>query len=510
MFNIQIPKNHFLAASYPYMEDYILGLPIAIGWGNIHNIVPYCVDTDDYRFKILDQHIQDITEIRSKGVPLSAGSFSEDLTVAEFTLAGTPVLTEGLVYYFSISGDYAINGTDYLTPMLATIHAGQQGYYINGANVWTPIAGRQLFFQIFGKLKLDEAEQVILTSWGIPQTGGLLRDVAAHTRIGCSFTCPTAPRGSIWYITKIRAYMVHPCVGSPSGNIWATLFSAISPEVQVGFQGVAFPLSDPDSSYYDLAFAEDNSDSDLLVDIESPYPMLTIAADILEDLFVSILDKDASVLDAAHLAAFAAARYQELKIFIDRDMNLGEFIGKLEASVLFKFIPLQDGTYATVVFGSGEPAGTPHFKDEDFVEGAPFRIEHDLSTVRNLVRVKYDEDPCSQEFKFAEEYSDLARLLYGCEETAEIETWLKEDTDAEDLCETYARFFQEPQTRITFEVHGLGLNLLPGRDKVKITKTRAAWAGGSINAVLFRIMKISKKPATNTSEITAVLDTQTY
>lgn len=503
MFDILVPKNHFLAANYPDMEDYILGLPIPIGWGNIHDIVPFCVDTDDLVFKIQDQHIQDITEIRSRGIPLSAGSYTPDLAVAEFTLSGTPFIVEGYVYYFAISGDNPINGTDYLTLITNTQNAGQQAYSINGADLWSAIAGRQLFFVIYGKERLDLDEKVILVSWGVPFGTVALRDAAARTRIGCSFTAPTAVRGSGYFVTNIRLYFLAPATGTPTGNIFVTLFRGINPDVQQGIQGDAIAISDPSVNIYNLTFPQEGLGSDLSCDVESPYPMLTNGADILDDLFTSILGKDPAILDAALLAQLRTKRNQELKIFIDREMNVGDFIGKMEASLLWKFLPLQDGTYGTIVFEPGTPAGTRHFRDEDFLS---FRMERDLSVVRNIVRVKFDENPATQEFKIEEARSDMARLFYSNEESIEIETWLKDDPDALDLANAYSYFCQEPQVKVIFEVHATGLDLLPGRDKVLLTRSRAAWTGGSLSGKLFRIMRIIKRPITNTAEITAIPD----
>lgn len=509
MFDILVPKNHFLNDSghYPDMEDYILGLTIPLGWGDIHNVVPFCVDVADLRFKLVDQHIQDITEIRSKGQVLSAGSYTEDLTVAEFTLKGTPYVVAGFTYYFAISASYAINGTDYLVFSKCARIVGCGSYQIDGADVWSLEATRQLRFDVYGKETLDGEESLIFHGLLFPPVSTLaLRDAAARTRIGDKFVAP-APG---YYVTRIRV-VIDSEVGSPTGTLTATLYSAINPEAQQGIQGNAVPIVAGTTSYY-LDFPQDGEDSDLVADIESPYPMLTTGAEVLEDLFVSILDKNPvpALLEPTALANFAAKKTQALKVFIDREMPVGEFIGKLEASLLWKFLPLQDGTYATVVFESGIPAGTPHFRDIDFVEGTEFRIEHDLSVVRNVSRVKYDEDPATQEFKVAESRSDYARLFYSNEETAEVETWLKNEADAEVLAEDYAYLFQEPQVRVVFEVHGAGLTLLPGRDKVLVTRSRAAWAGGALNTELFRVMKVVKKPATNTAEITAVLDAQTY
>lgn len=506
MINILVPKNHFLAPDYPYMEEGILGLPIPVGWGDIHDIVPFLVDVDYLIYKIADHPIQDITEIRSKGVVLGPGSYIEDLPNAEFELAGTPWFAAATTYYFSISGDYAINGTDYLRFKVVPSLVGFQMYEIDGGSNWVIRAGRDLCFDLYGKATLDGEEQLMVSSFHTINYWGDLRDAAARTRLGQEFVTGATS----FYATRLAVY-IYGQVGTPTGNLWATFYSSIGPEVQQGIEGnhVAF---DTGLIPYGIAltFPQYGEDNDLLVDIEAPYPMVTTGAEVIEGLFVDILGKDASLLDAAELANFAHLRTQELKVFVDREITVGQFIGKLEASLLWKFVPLQDGTFATIVFETGEPAGTLHFKDEDFVEGTKFQVVRDVSAIRQNVRVKYDENPSTQVFSIAETRNDFARFFYSNEESIEFETWLKDGADAADLTEDYSGFFEAPQIRVTFTVHGAGLDLLPGRDKVKVTRRRAPWAGGAFTGELFRIMKLVKSPAANTTEITAVLDSQTY
>ena len=500
MFNIQIPKNHFLLTEYPEMEEYILGQPIPIGWGDIRRIVPYCVDVDALRFKILGQPLQDITEVRSAGLVLGAGSYVEDLPNAEITLAGTPYLVAGFTYYLIIDGSYPINGTDYLILSKGPAPVGWGQWEFDGV-MWLQNLTGALRINLYGKQYLDSEEQLMLIGIHSPQVGELaLRDHADRTRIALQFQVYSAG----FYLTRATITLAHH-VGDPAGDLSAIVATSLVPVVQKGMQSGAVTI-EMDPVQYDIPFAQDGEDSDLQVDVLAPNPVLTNGADILEDMFVSILGKPAGILDVATLADFRTKRTQEIKIFIDREMTVGEFIGKLEGSLFWKFLPLQDGTYAPTVFEAGEPAGTLHLRDEDIDD---FKVEHDLKTVRNLVRLKYNEDPSTQEFQIAEARSDYARLFYSNEETAEVETWLVKEIDAESVCEAYRRFFQQPEKRVSFWVHGYGLNLLPGRDKVKLWRSRAGWSGGKIEGELFRIMRLEKSPSTNRTKITAVPDAMT-
>jgi hypothetical protein len=70
--------------------------------------------------------------------------------------------------------------------------------------------------------------------------------------------------------------------------------------------------------------------------------------------------------------------------------------------------------------------------------------------------------------------------------------------------------YETPPLMVELEVHGYGLDLIAGRDKVKLTRTRALYAGGALPAVLFRIQDLQKRPGTSTTVFTAQLDIQTY
>jgi len=236
---------------------------------------------------------------------------------------------------------------------------------------------------------------------------------------------------------------------------------------------------------------------------------IVIGADMVEDLIVNRLGKSSSILNAVALLDFKTNRRQEIAAYIDSDTTFGDIVGKLESSLLFKFVPLHDGTYAPSVYADSDPVGItpPHFFDEHFLS---FSMRRDFSAVRSIVKAKYAETPDAQEFKVAEATSNVAKFVYGTEETLEVETYLTDGTDATTLAEDYLYMYETPPLEITFEVRGYGLDLLPGRNRVRITRTRATYAGGTLNGVLFRIVKITKKPGTASTEIVAVLDTQTY
>jgi hypothetical protein len=91
----------------------------------------------------------------------------------------------------------------------------------------------------------------------------------------------------------------------------------------------------------------------------------------------------------------------------------------------------------------------------------------------------------------------------------EVETCLKDKVDAEALATQMASLFGTPPLWVEFEVAYRGFDIYPA-SKVKLTRTRAAYAGGTLSAVLFRVISAQKKVQTKTVLIRAILDTQTY
>jgi hypothetical protein len=244
--------------------------------------------------------------------------------------------------------------------------------------------------------------------------------------------------------------------------------------------------------------------------------LMTNVADIIQDIYVNLLGGLAADLNAVDFAALEAARTEVLAIWLDSETSFQEIIEKLEAGQLFKFLQNIAGEYTVQYAQAGEPVGTPHYMDEDFVS---FEAHRNLMSVYYKCKIKYDEDPTEQEYKVEEQTSEIARFFYRSKRTLEVETYLTAQADAIQLAEDYLgidmgssrkQHLQYPQQTIKFELQvGLGFDLIPTQ-KVKITRTRGDYTAGTYNAVLFKILEIEKNYSTQTVVITAVLDSLTY
>lgn len=518
MLNTIITKSRYDTTTYPNLQTDAEGVPIPIGIGDIHSITPTCIDIAAQKYKILGHAIHALSAVRAGAETLVLGTdYTEDLANAEFTIEGTPIVEANKTYYFLLESDIVIDGSNYyhLERNLGDYYdlghnvlTNGDLYDINAADDWTDTT-YGLYYEIYGKTDLTGNEECFVAFYDnkyLHKSGNWtwhpFRDNVARTKLAQSFATPTT--GGPWYVTKVKVGI--GVVGAPASTRITTISILDSTKAQVGCKSYRYEDAQGDGRFPIRAEV-----SSLECDIEGAEKtgaMIDTVADFMEYLVGTILGKAASLLDSTYLSDLATDRTQKIKVYLDQDdLTVGQVIGKLEAGQLWKLIPLLDGTYATVVYESGEPANTPHFRDEDYLS---FRMWRDYDSVRQIVKVKYDENPQKTEFKAKTIASDIARFFYRNEETLEVETYLAEAAGAAWLAGALGPMYEQPPLMCEFEVHGYGLDLIPGRDKVKLTRTRAMYTGGALDAVLFRILKLQKRPGTSTTVITCQLDTQTY
>jgi hypothetical protein len=516
MLNIVIPKEHYNRTTYPALEERADGALVPIAIGDIDNIIPVCIDTVGQVYEICGHAIHAVTQVRTpEGIILVApGDYSLNAGKNRISLLATPFLAASTTYWFVVEPTYTSGPGNFLRLHLKNGYAGSL-YTISVGGTWTiDPASHDIRFRIYGKETLGGTETLMVNNGYAPRTSQIgLGDIAARTRIGQRFT--TSAKS--FYVTRIQLFSLK--TGLPTGTIDVTILSSFGPpEVPVGIKGNDTDVGPrqwigPGS----VTFPQRATDSGLIVDIEgaesigSPGNPIADGADAIQYLVETVLDKSPSLLNSVYLADLKTDRTQEIKIWLDKDTTFGKVVGKLESSLLFKLIPLLDGTYGAVVYETGEDSNTPHFVDEDYLS---FSLRYDWTALKYKIIVKYDEDAGGQMgFKVEEASSDIARFFYESEETLEVETFLHNSPSmmgATWLAGELSSMYEYPPIIAEFEVHGWGLDLIPGRDKVSITRARAGYTGARFIDELFRVIKLVKRPGTSTVVITAQLDAQTY
>jgi hypothetical protein len=503
MLNTILPLRLYNATDYPNIDPDAIGAPIPIGYGVLTHLACVEISTTLRKFKALDQAIASLDAVHAGSVDLVPGlDYTTDLALAEFTIVNNPTLIFGHDYYFLIeTDDPNYDGMNYVT--LARNDSSPLGHdwAINGVSHGWSSGGHALIFWVYGKHSVSDAETLIASNGTPDATADIaLHDAIARSAIGQTFSFPS----STYYVTRVVIGVTE--VGSMAGyNLRCTIYDDHAPSGFLGPAGTWEPIH-----LDDLPIPERQElTKDITADVHAPSPMIDQVADIAYDLVTNIMGKSVSIIDAASYADLQANRTEHIALYLDRQTPFQQILGKLEQGQLWKWIPFQDGTYGMVAFTSGTPANTPSLADENFIS---FKVIQDISGLAQLYMVKYAEDRVAQTFKAITVESDVANFIFGNQQSLEVETYLEADADAATYAGVFKELYEVPQLTIEFEVSGIGIDLVPGRDKVLITRKRPYTTGGGplFSNTLFRIMSVGKRPASGTTNITAILDTQTY
>jgi len=510
MFTEMIPKNKFWVTNYPNLDSSFEGLPIPEFYGEKDNIAPMCIDTTILEYKLANREIYSIEAIQADGVALTiTDDYEQDLANAEFTVYGMPYLTQDTTYYIVVTGDWTVNGSDYVNVGgdSSGSYSDGQYYRIDGGGIWTGDSGVDLCFRVYGKTSIEAEEELMVEyTYSNYNTDYAVRDAGARTQIAQSFKTPAT---TSFFCTKVTMWLEKN--GTPTGDLRVEIHSDQS-GTRVGGKTVAQDVSAFGTSLATIEnyYNEISEYSEILVSAKgykSGANLMENVSEILEDVIVTVLGKDVSDLDATSFSALESARSEKICAYLNHEISFQTFLNRLEAGSLFKFQHnLDDAKYTVDYYITGEPAGTPHFRDEDFITFSSWR---DRASIIKTVQVNFDDNPSTQMSRKREVDSEVAEYIYKSKEELVVETYLKEASVASTLATTYLDLCELPQMKIVFKVSGYGFDMRPTQ-KVKITKTRADASGGSLTATLFRILSIKKEISTGVAEITAILDSQSY
>lgn len=532
MLKVILPKYKFWTSVYPNLESGAEGKPIPEVWGDLHNVTPICIDTTIGKYKVArasaSRKIKAIDAVYADGVTLSAtDDYTADLTNGEFTIEPTPVLQANTTYYIIIESDITIDGSNYIVfcQNLDGAYADGTMYYIDGSNNWSD-QSKDLYFKVLVRDEIGGDEYALVDYYSQSETGPWtgnwnwgceLRKTASSTKVAQSFKTPAT--GGPWYLSRVFAEM--GTVGSPSASrtTKAYIVSSYGPEVRVGAK--SYRMEDYFEQGSGAPFPQRGEASEIRCDIRGycksdGTTLIDTLADWIADVYVNLLGGSLSALNATDLAALAAARTQKIALNLSEEKQFQDLLQVAEAGQLWKLLPSLAGDYALKYYASGEPAGTPHLFSEHI---SNFKMKRIWKNVFQTVKVKYDRDPSTGDWKVAEETSDVAQYVYNNQETLEVDTMLKDEADAEQLTQDYLGtdagsssrlYYEYPTIEAEWDVSaGYGLNLIPTQ-KVKLTLERADYPGGYMSGVLFRILEVAKEAPAGGSHIKAVLDSMTY
>lgn len=492
----------FTLTAYPNMDTAWENKPIPTGYGAKENIQPVLIDRKNLIYKLCLRDLDSIDEVRAGGISLIEGThYDTDLSNGQFTLNGPPWLAKLTTYYIVISTDALwANAANYVSIMCdnGAGYADGQTFEIDNGGVWTGVA-KDLNFKVLSKeASVETADEELLISFISGSDSIALKDNIARFKIAQSFQFNAADQK----ITKIGLQLKK--VGSPTGTLRVEIHSDQAGTRLGGWATIDIDSLSTGVFYWRfLEYTEYENVEEIEVDFTTED---SIARDILEHALESLMGIDMSLIDSDLMDALEAARTETLAVFLDEDLTGEGFINRLGITSAFHFVPLPNGTFGPIVFVAGEPSGTPHLYDEDYIS---FSQQRQAENTAVKVIIKYDKDPTNDEWKQVERISSTAGELYKAVEILEVETWLIEKTDAEALGDLYLGLIEEPLKKVFIALPIVGFTMYPGQ-KVKLWRTRADNAGGVFDGVLHRLIKLTKNLSNGTVNLECWKDTQSY
>jgi len=200
------------------------------------------------------------------------------------------------------------------------------------------------------------------------------------------------------------------------------------------------------------------------------------------------------------------ARTQKIAWYLDTDMPTMDVNRMFQQSSVYHFLPLQDGTFAARYYRRLVPTGTLNLQYYDL---ADFNIYDQADNVYHGIIIKYDKDPTTGLWKTASATTDEVNWHYSEKQTFEIETALRDSTEAAAVCTFYSTLLNAPADKLEVSISMVGRDLIPS-EKLIITRSVEAESGTIpiLSDDVYVILETHKDFASGTVGIVAQLDTQ--
>jgi hypothetical protein len=227
---------------------------------------------------------------------------------------------------------------------------------------------------------------------------------------------------------------------------------------------------------------------------------------IAKDILQTYLGWSDAELDLTSFTTTDSLRTAALDIYLDTDSDSREVLQTIGRSIVAFFSPTEDGKLSFMAYEPTVEDGTLELFDEDFY--ADWKVIKDDSWIRNKVQLSYGQNPTSDEYLTVEVSNDAVLYKYGVRDTLSIITYLRNESDAENIAQGVLDMVSKPITVFSSTFGLKGFILFPTR-KVVVTRERAADLTGEFAAKVFRIKQVVKNPTSETTQVIGQDDLQT-
>lgn len=217
----------------------------------------------------------------------------------------------------------------------------------------------------------------------------------------------------------------------------------------------------------------------------TPNAVIQLGPDLVRFLWVRILGLPASRIDNASFAAARATAPYALAAWIGEPISTQEIFETIEASCMADI----------VIDGAGVIRFTPYtratgtvqtLKDSDIWD---WSMTQDTDHVYAGLRVLHSKDPSLGTFYSREDSNAEGAMQFARPDTRDITTYLSSSVDAQNVATMTQKWTLAPRRVAHFSCSGSLLEAKVG-DKVRITRSRALSADGTLASRAFRIIAI--------------------
>jgi hypothetical protein len=517
MLNIAIPKTHYNGIANLLLEERADGACVAIAIGDIHNVIPFCINTTTLVYQLCGHPIHDVTRVRtSDGTVLTTpADYAINADKNEITLTA-PHDPSGLVV--DIEGaetadsphSLILNGADALLYLVETVLdkdpllldpaylADLKTDRIQEVKVWLD-KDDMTFGNVVGKLESSLLFKMVPLLDGTYGTVVYEGGIPANTP---SFTDEDYLSFSLRYDWTAVKHKI-----------------AVKYDEDVSAQ-MGFKVEEASSDLARLFYGSEDT-------LEVETYLVTNTSTINRDGAVThggtyagrfdVDDTDNTVALLQEIILTPGAEYT-LSFWhrtpVGRTLAWGIRDGTLGAGGNVFLTPA--ATWQVPYLWNLRP-GTGGWVQYTLVFNAHAAYANYVIQFGNALNVS----SMASSSVYVDDLSILATIgavemltdggLENWDDATHLTDWYEHHPNSASLLAAdYLGMYETPPIIAEFEVHGWGLDLIPGRDKVILTRARAGYAGGVLNGELFRINRLVKKPGTSTVVITAQLDSQTY
>ena len=233
--------------------------------------------------------------------------------------------------------------------------------------------------------------------------------------------------------------------------------------------------------------------------------LIEAGPDILRTLLIAFLKNPATIVDAASFESARARAPESVAIHMGREWSLKDIMETLEWTNIANISIAGDGTVYYDVYVGDVPTGIIDLVDSDF---SAFAITWEAADVYRTVRTYYDEDPEGNFYLYRATENPDVEARFGRPEVKEFRTWLTFATAASNNSSRMSELAKAPAKQLRGTVRGKLLDHRVGQ-KVRVTRNRAASAGGLLSSSVYRLISIRQNHALGLSQFIAVPDVVT-